>query len=46
MMGIGSEIKLLENAAMGADVIITWSAVFDGKDPEENLNVMKEIING
>jgi ribulose-phosphate 3-epimerase len=31
-------------AAMGPDVIVTGSAVFDGKDPAGNLNFMMEAI--
>jgi ribulose-phosphate 3-epimerase len=33
-------------AAMGADVIVTGSAVFDGKDPAGNVKYMMEAIHG
>jgi ribulose-phosphate 3-epimerase len=37
--------NIAEVAAMGPNVIITGSAVFDGKDPAGNLKFMMETIN-
>jgi ribulose-phosphate 3-epimerase len=37
--------NIAEVAAMGPDVIITGSAVFDGKDPAGNAKFMMETIN-
>ena len=36
--------NITEVAAIGPDVIITGSAVFDGKDPAGNANFMMETI--
>ena len=37
--------NIAQVAAMGPDVIVTGSAVFDGKDPAGNLKFMMETIN-
>jgi hypothetical protein len=31
---------------MGADIIVTGSAVFDGKNPRENVAFMLETVRG
>lgn len=46
-IGIDGAIKkdnVAEVAAMGPDVIVAGSAVFDGKDPERNLKFMMRAI--
>ena len=38
--------NIAQVAAMGADVIVTGSAVFDGKAPVENLRFMMDAVAG
>jgi ribulose-phosphate 3-epimerase len=48
LIGVDGGIKkdnIAEVAAMGADIIVTGSAVFDGKTPLENAKYMIEIVN-
>ena len=39
-----TRLNIAEIAAMGADVIVTGSAVFDGKKPTENIAYMNGIL--
>jgi ribulose-phosphate 3-epimerase len=39
-----TRLNIAEIAAMGADVIVTGSAIFDGKEPAENIAYMNSIL--
>jgi ribulose-phosphate 3-epimerase len=48
LVGIDGGVKksnIAEIAAMGPDIVVTGSAVFDGKAPHENAKFMMEALN-
>jgi pentose-5-phosphate-3-epimerase len=46
LMSLGSELGLIQEAGvrMGTDIIVTGSAVFDGKTPGEDAAFMMDAI--
>jgi len=49
LLGVDGGIKrdnIAEVAQMGADIVVTGSAVFDGKSPVENANFMLNALRG